>query len=854
MKNSIRLTAIVLIALSSCHLLIAEEGLDPAVLSKIKAATVFMKVQTNSGGMQGSGFFIAKDLIITNAHVLGMKTDHPQPPNVITAVMNSGMAEKEASLIGTLVGADLVADLAFVHVEPIRQGNMPDPLTLASSKDLCETMPVYILGFPFGDMLASGKGDPAITIGMGNVSSLRLDDDGYLSAIQINGNLNPGNSGGPIVDRKGNLAAISVAAITGTQIGFAIPADMLRRNLDGRITSVEYSDVVRKGDNYSMTVTISMLDPQKKIANAIFYYWFGTPGSTRPVDPLGKFPLHGAPGDSPRLDVRMKYDAALRAWKGSMKDVRVSTGKELWGQGACIVAGIEKATAARQMAEVLATAAVEAKPEPPTVIGARNDSRSQQPTAPGALGQPVDPGTPVKAVDAKNSALLHGSDDRDEKGRAFVRVKATTRVVDLNPKKLLQMVAAPSGKELYAVFEQESAIKIYDPADFKEIGEIPVARSPISLWCDESRIVVVCGESKIVSIIDAQQRKVIRSVPVRDDPQLAPLRVVGKAPDGSYMTIWQAPKAAWWDEFLYQIDDSGKAKRIIKGAIDWCMYTNSGQRLWAQSNFRGSPSGVPGWLDMSTGEKINLMDNKLLGHLGFHRSFAHCFMTFDRRNLVLPTESRDGGAYQTVTLLASADLSRIEMEIPASVVAEVPSANMFVSWGLASKESHNPEVFYISRSTGRVLRRISIDKFNPHPACFTHVNVLPETVYVPGHELLLVHDFNNGDGKISVIKCGPLDNDVKNGDPSLIITNDPPANAVVGKTVTYQPAFTKPANAQKVAFKLKRELDGMKIDAATGKLTFTPTVASLGKYDVSIIADVDGTLLPVLTWTIEVGF
>src|SRR5205823_13615096 len=69
----------------------------------------------------------------------------------------------------------------------------------------------------------------------GAVSSHRLDDRNELSVVQIDGDLNPGNSGGPVVDAQGRLVGVSVAKIKNTQIGLAIPSADLVSMLKGRI-------------------------------------------------------------------------------------------------------------------------------------------------------------------------------------------------------------------------------------------------------------------------------------------------------------------------------------------------------------------------------------------------------------------------------------------------------------------------------------------------------------------------------------------------------------------------------------------------------------------------------------------
>jgi S1-C subfamily serine protease len=73
---------------------------------------------------------------------------------------------------------------------------------------------LFIFGFPFGESL--GK---EITASSTTISSIRNNQ------IQVNGGMNPGNSGGPVVDVKGNVVGVAVAGIKDTNINFAIPAD-----------------------------------------------------------------------------------------------------------------------------------------------------------------------------------------------------------------------------------------------------------------------------------------------------------------------------------------------------------------------------------------------------------------------------------------------------------------------------------------------------------------------------------------------------------------------------------------------------------------------------------------------------
>lgn len=192
------------------------------VVKKVKQSTAYLRVTLPGGEIaQGSGFFaLERNLVLTNAHVVGLLRSST-PPRRVEVVVRSGEAN-ETKLTGTLLGIDRENDLAVLRVE----GNfsqLPPPLPIASAADLVETQKVYIFGFPFGAQL--GKN---ITVSSSSISSLRRGGDGVLKQVQVNGGMNPGNSGGPVTDARGAVIGVSVAGISGTQINFAIPADFIR--------------------------------------------------------------------------------------------------------------------------------------------------------------------------------------------------------------------------------------------------------------------------------------------------------------------------------------------------------------------------------------------------------------------------------------------------------------------------------------------------------------------------------------------------------------------------------------------------------------------------------------------------
>ena len=88
---------------------------------------------------------------------------------------------------------------------------------------LTELAEVVALWLSFGTGLAVGnQGKPAISINVGTITSLR-QKAGELHRIQLDAVLNPGNSGGPVLDREGKVVGVVVSGVRGAGVNFAIP-------------------------------------------------------------------------------------------------------------------------------------------------------------------------------------------------------------------------------------------------------------------------------------------------------------------------------------------------------------------------------------------------------------------------------------------------------------------------------------------------------------------------------------------------------------------------------------------------------------------------------------------------------
>ena len=188
----------------------AEDALPLKTLADLKAATVFLKVEDGREAASGTGFVIQTNgqtaYLVTNHHVVDLHEGKRGMPGggaiTITAVFGSG-TKNERSARAEVLASDARRDLAVLRVQGVRE--LPPPIEYDHEPQLVETMQVYILGFPLGDLLATGKGNPAITVNKGSVSSIRLNDRGEVATVQIDGDITPGNSGGPVVDSRGRL-------------------------------------------------------------------------------------------------------------------------------------------------------------------------------------------------------------------------------------------------------------------------------------------------------------------------------------------------------------------------------------------------------------------------------------------------------------------------------------------------------------------------------------------------------------------------------------------------------------------------------------------------------------------------
>jgi len=224
---------------------------------------------------------------------------------VLSVVLNSG--EPNEQIVKPEVLCQMEdPDLAILRVSSLRSA--PKAIEFRQTIQLAETMPVFILGFPFGDALSANKANPNITIGKGSVSSIRKDQSGKVVKIQIDGAVNPGNSGGPVVDGHGNLVGIAVQRIQGSNIGLSIPASAVSTMLEGSLgkPTITVTTAVN-GAEPKYEIVVPLIDPLKKLKSASVHF---VPKSI-PVDPAkaGQAQLAGDAA-SRKLDLSLRSGVA----------------------------------------------------------------------------------------------------------------------------------------------------------------------------------------------------------------------------------------------------------------------------------------------------------------------------------------------------------------------------------------------------------------------------------------------------------------------------------------------------------------------------------------------------------------
>ena len=196
-------------------------ALPPGIDPRSPMAEFFRRFQGGAGGApeqravpmrgQGSGFIVSADgLVMTNAHVVrGAK-------EVIVKLTD------RREFVAKVLGSDARTDVAVLKIEA---RNLP-VVPIGNPAELRVGEWVLAIGSPFGF-------ENSVTAGVVSAKGRSLPDDSLVPFIQTDVAVNPGNSGGPLFNARGEVVGINAQIFSRTGgyqgLSFAIPIDLANK-------------------------------------------------------------------------------------------------------------------------------------------------------------------------------------------------------------------------------------------------------------------------------------------------------------------------------------------------------------------------------------------------------------------------------------------------------------------------------------------------------------------------------------------------------------------------------------------------------------------------------------------------
>jgi S1-C subfamily serine protease len=188
-----------------------------AAIARIEPSVVEIKVITSQGEAIGSGVIIdSNGDIVTNNHVVSGAQS-------ITIVLNTGNTEQ-----GQIVGTSAANDLAVVRIQPFAHMTVTQ---IGDSSKLTVGQEVMAVGNPLGITETATEG----IVSALNRSVTESTGATISNAIQTSAALNPGNSGGALINLQGQLIGIPTLTAVDTEtntaangVGFAIPSNLVK--------------------------------------------------------------------------------------------------------------------------------------------------------------------------------------------------------------------------------------------------------------------------------------------------------------------------------------------------------------------------------------------------------------------------------------------------------------------------------------------------------------------------------------------------------------------------------------------------------------------------------------------------
>lgn len=251
----------------------------------------------------GTGFYIdGSGYVLTNYHVIASEVD---PSYEGYSRMSVKPADSPEERIGAkVVGYDRLLDLALVKVDA-----KPDYVfSFGDSASLASGQRIYAIGSPVGL-------ENTVTSGIVSASGRKLLQTGY--AIQIDAALNPGNSGGPLLDEEGQAVGVVFAGMSQYPgLNFAIPSELVLKVLP---------ELYAGGEHKRSWLGLSIAEKESGPAQAGLGVTYRHPSAAAGIEEGDRLLSIG--GESPK-DIPAAQGLMLGYRPGSLVLVRTRRGSE----------------------------------------------------------------------------------------------------------------------------------------------------------------------------------------------------------------------------------------------------------------------------------------------------------------------------------------------------------------------------------------------------------------------------------------------------------------------------------------------------------------------------------------------
>lgn len=242
--------------------IINDGSLSASVEKAYDAVMMIQNYQNNKVESTGSGFVYKTDskyaYILTNHHVIA---------NATRIVL---IRSDDKEIEGTILGSDEYLDLAVIKIN--KSDNL-DVAVIGSGENSKLGDPVFTIGSPLGyeyrgtvtDGILSGK-DRLVTV------SLAGTNDWIMKVLQTNAAVNPGNSGGPLLNASGEVIGVISLKLVQNEVenmGFAIPIEYAMSHIESLETGKTIERPVLGISMLNVTDTYALYRNQIMIDNSI---------------------------------------------------------------------------------------------------------------------------------------------------------------------------------------------------------------------------------------------------------------------------------------------------------------------------------------------------------------------------------------------------------------------------------------------------------------------------------------------------------------------------------------------------------------------------------------------------------